>query len=354
MHIHLTTAGSKLRRQANRFRTVAPNAPSYDIPATKVEAITLGPGCNLTTDVLSLAVHQQIPVLLTDSQGRLVGKVWPTHYGTLATLRRYQALLPAHPLATQLVCHWVRRKVRAQERMLQRAYSYGWLSTRPLEAALPPMRLAQRQLMQLAHEPYLPATAQAIRGLEGLAARHYFDALAAALPPSLPEMAPRSRPAQDLPNALLNYGYGYLLGQCDHALHRAGLDPTLGLWHVDGHQRPSFTLDFMEPFRPWVDHAVWTALHQGHALEADLRTWHEPHPTQTGCWLSREGRQALLETLVLQMNQTIRRNGRRRSRLGFIELTARHIARRIETDLAPQPPYRQHDPDYADPGTDPA
>ena len=37
------------------------------------------------------------------------------------------------------------------------------------------------------------------------------------------------------------------------AILAAGLDPHLGFLHVDGYNKPSFTFDMIEPFRPWVD-----------------------------------------------------------------------------------------------------
>jgi CRISPR-associated endonuclease Cas1 len=54
-------------------------------------------------------------------------------------------------------------------------------------------------------------------------------------------------------NALLNYLYALLEIETTIALHAAGLDPDLGVWHVDKPGRASLSLDVMEAARPVVD-----------------------------------------------------------------------------------------------------
>ena len=54
-------------------------------------------------------------------------------------------------------------------------------------------------------------------------------------------------------NALLNYLYALLEVETTLALHSAGLDPALAVWHVDKPGRDSLTLDVMEAARPVAD-----------------------------------------------------------------------------------------------------
>jgi CRISPR-associated endonuclease Cas1 len=54
-------------------------------------------------------------------------------------------------------------------------------------------------------------------------------------------------------NALLNYLYGVLASEVTIALHTIGLDPSLGILHVDKNNRASLAYDLMEPLRPILD-----------------------------------------------------------------------------------------------------
>src|SRR5438270_5764744 len=55
-------------------------------------------------------------------------------------------------------------------------------------------------------------------------------------------------------NALLNYLYAVLEGEMTIALHAVGLDPGVGMFHVDVEGRSSLALDAIEAVRPYVDY----------------------------------------------------------------------------------------------------
>jgi len=57
-------------------------------------------------------------------------------------------------------------------------------------------------------------------------------------------------------NAILNYLYAILEAEARVACLTVGLDPGLGIWHVDYRSRDSFALDLMEAGRPSVDRYV--------------------------------------------------------------------------------------------------
>lgn len=39
----------------------------------------------------------------------------------------------------------------------------------------------------------------------------------------------------------------------ESAILAAGLDPYMGILHVDQHNKPVLSYDLIEPFRPWID-----------------------------------------------------------------------------------------------------
>jgi len=77
-------------------------------------------------------------------------------------------------------------------------------------------------------------------------------------------------------NALLNYLYALLEAETTLALHAAGLDPALGIWHTDESNRDSLTLDVMEAVRPVVDRYVLDLLQATTFRAGDF------HETRTG------------------------------------------------------------------------
>ncbi len=66
-------------------------------------------------------------------------------------------------------------------------------------------------------------------------------------------LSPGPRLAVNPANALLNYLYAILESEAAIAARTMGLDPGMGIFHVDQDNRDSLAADLMEPIRPIVD-----------------------------------------------------------------------------------------------------
>lgn len=77
-----------------------------------------------------------------------------------------------------------------------------------------------------------------------------------------------NRRATDPINALLNFAYHCAEVECVIACHAAGLDPRMGISHVDMNGRASFALDLIEVIRPRVDEVILEIL--GESLDPRL------------------------------------------------------------------------------------
>jgi CRISPR-associated protein Cas1 len=87
---------------------------------------------------------------------------------------------------------------------------------------------------------------------EGAAARMYWKSL-------MGDDFSRERYG-DWPNPALNYGYAILRAAVARALVGSGLLPTLGIHHHSRYNAYCLADDIMEPYRPYVDEAVYHML----------------------------------------------------------------------------------------------
>ena len=91
------------------------------IPIKEVNAIFLTKGVIVSTDAMLLAIKNDIPMLLINHIGHPVGQIWGGKYGSIATIRKQQALL-----ATQKVgLLWI-RDLLGQKLEQQRALIIRW------------------------------------------------------------------------------------------------------------------------------------------------------------------------------------------------------------------------------------
>jgi CRISPR-associated protein Cas1 len=84
--------------------------------------------------------------------------------------------------------------------------------------------------------------------MEGIAAQHYWKHLF--------EGFTRER-SGGVPNNLLNFGYAVIRSIVARALVSSGLNPTLGIFHRNKYNPYCLADDIMEPYRPYIDAAVY-------------------------------------------------------------------------------------------------
>jgi CRISP-associated protein Cas1 len=99
------------------------------------------------------------------------------------------------------------------------------------------------------------STIDAVRGLEGEAAKTYFGVFNHLVSQQKDDFlfAGRNRrPPMDNINALLSFVYTLLMHDVTSALEAVGLDPAVGFLHRDRPGRASLALDLMEEFRAFL------------------------------------------------------------------------------------------------------
>ncbi|MBL8393409.1 MAG: type I-C CRISPR-associated endonuclease Cas1 [Candidatus Accumulibacter sp.] len=116
---------------------------------------------------------------------------------------------------------------------------------------------------------------EVLRGIEGEAAKNYFDAVSCLLRHEARQVFSMNgrtrRPPRDRMNALLSFLYAMLMNDCRSAVEASGLDPQLGFLHVVRPGRAALALDLMEELRPWVaDRLAMTLVNRGQVRGSDF------------------------------------------------------------------------------------
>jgi CRISPR-associated protein Cas1 len=149
----------------------------------------------------------------------------------------------------------VATKIRNQRTLLQRNH-------------VEPPPLVLQRLRRMAQDAARAAVMDELLGIEGAAARMYFEQVAGMLKAEDGDQVPafdfrhrNRRPPRDPINALLSFAYSLLSKDCVIVCHMVGFDPFIGFYHQPRFGRPALALDLMEGFRPLIaDSAVITAV----------------------------------------------------------------------------------------------
>jgi len=270
-----------------------------------------------------------IPVAWLSTGGWLSGVLDGLGHGHVALRQAQYAAASSGARALELSRAFVATKILNCRTMLRRNLTGA-------EAGL---------LRDLAHEAERALTApsrEVLLGIEGNAARMYFEAFAKLLTPQegLTEFdfsTRNRRPPKDAVNALLSFAYAMLNRELAVTARVVGFDPYLGFLHQPRHGRLSLALDLMEEFRPLLADSVVVSLVNMRAIEPGdfLRRG-------VGVTLKPEGRKKFLRAWERRMSDQVTHPvfGYRVSYRRVLEMQTRLLARHLLGELAEYPGFK--------------
>ena len=158
-----------------------------------------------------------------------------------------------------------------------------------------------RELKRLRVKATQVKSLESLLGIEGLAARFFFQAFPGMLKTKKLEFKGRNRrPPSDPVNAVLSFCYAVLAKEATVALHSVGLDPYQGFFHQSRYGRPSLALDLMEEFRPLIADSVTLTLFNTKRLGPDDFFY-----AGEGCSLKKRAKKTLLAAFEQRMSEEI-------------------------------------------------
>ena len=291
------------------------------IPIKDLVHVSLFGNVQCSTQLLHNLMHAGVTVSFMSSHGKMVGIASPLTTKNI-DLRKQQFLKFQHPeLSLRLTRQVIAAKISNQRTLLRR-------NGKPSPAVL-------REMLRLRDQVMESVSLDSIRGLEGRAARLYYEAFPGMLKVRGEEYADimngrNRRPPKDPVNAMLSLGYSLLLRDFVSACASVGLDPGFGFFHRSEPGRPALALDLMEPFRPLiVDSVVIRMLNTGEIEAGDF------YRGEDSCQLNKKGRFAWFAGYERRMNEELKHPmfSYRIPYRRIIELEVRLLARFLEGEL---------------------
>jgi CRISPR-associated endonuclease Cas1 len=217
--------------------------------------VVIGSDGMVSLAALRWLADQDASFVMLERDGSVLATTGPVRSSD-AKLRRAQALAHSSGAALRITRELISQKLAGQERVAR----HKLLDTTTANA-----------IARFKAELPTADSITTIRLIESQAARAYWSAWGT-LPIDFPKndlsrvpehwrsfgarvspLTGSPRHATNPPNAILNYLYSVLESEARLAAAALGLDPGLGVLHVDTPARDSLACDLMEPIRPQVD-----------------------------------------------------------------------------------------------------
>jgi len=333
--LYVTLPDAWLRLDNDTLRVDVERETRLRVPLHHLSAVVCFGHVGMSAPLVHRLADDGIALVLLDAQGRFKARLEGAVSGNVL-LRQAQFKRAAEPVFTlDMARACVAGKVKNARQVLQR----GAREAKSPNDAKALTRLANDLAASLRALPQAD-TLDALRGLEGEAARQYFGGLNLLVRADQRDafaMDGRTRrPPRDRFNALLSFLYAMWMNDCRSALEAAGLDPQVGFLHALRPGRAALALDLMEEFRPWADRLALTLINRGQ-VKADDFVLREGG----GVSLEPEARKAVVVAFQERKKDEINHPLLAQSvPLGVVPLVqARLLARAVRDDSAPYVPF---------------
>lgn len=260
--LYVTTPDAYLSRDGENVVLEINGEERFRVPVHNLEGIVCFNYTGASPALLGLCCERGVSICFLTPSGRFLARVTGRVTGNVLLRRKQYRLADTPEYACSLASSFVSGKILNSRNVLLR-----FTRDHRDKPGVTAVAQAADRLLSFWEKLGDCNDLDAVRGLEGDAAREYldvFDHLITTSDPAFRFCGRSRRPPLDAVNALLSFFYSILSYECASALETVGLDPQVGFLHRDRPGRLSLALDLMEELRPYlVDRFVLTLINNG-------------------------------------------------------------------------------------------
>lgn len=260
--LYLLTPGSALSLNNESIQVMVGGEEKLRVPSISIDSIMCFGNSTITTPLIQYCGGRGISVAWFSEYGRFYGRLsGPVHGNILLRRRQFQTLDQPEARVAIVRSILVGKLVNSRETLFRAARESADPQARDR------LKACADAIGQLGEKMEATMDIDALRGIEGVAAKLYFDVFPLLLKATDAAIVfhGRSRqPPEDPVNAVLSFLYTLLKNDVQSALEGVGLDPACGYLHALRPGRPALALDIMEELRsPLCDRLALALINRG-------------------------------------------------------------------------------------------
>ena len=265
------------------------HGPPVIVSPLDLDLIIIEGDHSLTTGATRILFEHSIECLICDHYGLPLGALIPLKKSPIIENAEIQKNLSSKislKIAKEIVTGAIGNKIA----IFAQSIHEGNMDVEPYHASL----IQERKTVSSAE------SVQSLLGIEGSAARIYFEGFARLIPDNLGFHGRTHHPPRDGINAMLSYGYGILYSRIRTAILSVRLSPYYGVLHSDYKKQEALVYDLIEEFRqPVVDRTVLTMVHR-HQVSPDSFLINND-----GCLIESSFKHEFIEAVLSRLNHEV-------------------------------------------------
>lgn len=313
-----------IHKKDNQIIIKEDNKEKDNILASKITDITiLGKGY-ITFDALKLLAKNNTKLVVVNYQGKIEYILESPENQNNLKLKKQQYKASEDTRSITIAKEIIKAKIKNQKATLttlnkNRKNPQIKEKTEKLEQYIQQLETIEENTENITK------TKEKILGIEGKSSNEYWTSIKQILPPELNFQNRTKKPAHDITNAMLNYGYAILASEITKNILLSGLDPYCGFLHYDLKNRTSLTYDLIEEYRQQiVDKTILSIINNKQITTQDYNTEENS--------LTLEKRKLIINKIMKKLNTQLTYNKQDTTYKEIIENQTKNLTQYLQED----------------------
>jgi CRISPR-associated protein Cas1 len=325
--LYVTSFDTTVRREGEALVVCAPEREPVTIPIRTLSHVVCYGSIRITVPVLLALSEQGVPAYFCRLTGELRG------------------VFGAPPADWSL---WMAQARAAENETLRAGFARVIVAAKLHNFAALAVRFKLARAEQVAEEMreleracVNKTTLEALNGLEGRGAAVYFGAMRETLAEEWNFTGRRTQPPPDPVNAMLSFGYTLLYHHISTELLSCGMNPRIGLFHVEHGAYHALACDVQEEFRHLVDAQVWAMIHR---REVEPDDFYASEDGRYPCLMKQDMRRKFINTFEKRLaNEFTPADGEATTYRASMEAQVKHLREFVSGRVTHYRPLRTRD-----------
>lgn len=241
--IYLNQHGIEVSKDGGRLTIKSKDSQVKYVPLSYADCLIVTASVQITYAAIMAVLANKGSIIYIDNNGDIAGELGMKMGKSRQLVRQLQCYSDGSK-RQEIAADIVKKKILAQRNILS-------VKNKSLQNSA--IKSVIAKLSALAKLAVGSKSIEKLMGIEGVAAKAYFDTFAILLSGGQFKWNGRhKRPATDPVNAMLSFGYSMLEKDVRRAISTAGLANTIGFLHELNYRKDSLVYDLMEVFRPTI------------------------------------------------------------------------------------------------------
>ena len=241
--IYLNQHGIEVSKDGGRLTIKSKDGQVKYLPLSYADCLIVTASVQITYAAIMAVLANKGSIIYIYNNGDIAGELGQKMGKSRQLVRQLQCYSDVSK-RQEIAADFVKKKILAQRNILS-------IKNKSLQNSA--IKSVIGKLSALAKLAEGSKSIEKLMGIEGVAAKAYFDTFAILLSSSAFKWDGRhKRPATDPVNAMLSFGYSMLEKDVRRAIATAGLASAIGFLHELNYRKDSLVYDLMEIFRPTI------------------------------------------------------------------------------------------------------